>query len=83
MIKKFFGVGRLERKIECCRFSWYIIINKSQKGNVVCGNNFPGEESCGEPCSRVLSHLRMYEKMGTLDDIDVEKIKNGFLRLYS
>jgi len=32
---------------------------------------------------RVLSHLRMYEKMGALDEADVIKIKNGFLRLYS
>lgn len=32
---------------------------------------------------RVLSHLRMYEIMGTLDEADVTKIKDGFLRLYS
>ena len=32
---------------------------------------------------RVLSYLRMYEKMGTLDEADVIKIKSGFLRLYS
>lgn len=32
---------------------------------------------------RVLSNLRMYEKMGALDEADVKKIKDGFLRLYS
>jgi mRNA interferase MazF len=32
---------------------------------------------------RVFSHLRMYEKMGDLDEADILKIKNGFLRLYS
>jgi hypothetical protein len=32
---------------------------------------------------RVFSAARMTEKMGTLDEGDVVKIKNGFLRLYS
>ena len=32
---------------------------------------------------RVYSTSRMYEKMGTVEDKDAEKIKNGFLRLYS
>jgi mRNA interferase MazF len=32
---------------------------------------------------RVFSYLRMYEKMGTLDETDILKIKNEFLRLYS
>ena len=32
---------------------------------------------------RVFSHLRMYEKMGALEESDILKIKDGFLRLYS
>ncbi len=32
---------------------------------------------------RVMSCLRMYEKMGDLDEVDISKIKDGFLRLYS
>jgi mRNA interferase MazF len=32
---------------------------------------------------RVFSYLRMYEKMGALDEADILKIKDGFLRLYS
>ncbi len=32
---------------------------------------------------RVFSYKRMYEKMGALDEKDITKIKNGFLRLYS
>lgn len=32
---------------------------------------------------RVFSYQRMYEKMGALDEADILKIKNGFLRLYS
>ena len=32
---------------------------------------------------KVLSFKRMYEKMGALDEKDIKKIKNGFLRLYS
>ncbi len=32
---------------------------------------------------RTFSTSRMYEKMGALDDNDIQKIKNGFLRLYS
>jgi mRNA interferase MazF len=33
--------------------------------------------------ARVCSASRMYEKMGAVEDKDSEKIKNGFLRLYS
>ena len=32
--------------------------------------------------ARVLSSSRMYEKIGALDDIDTEKIKTAFSRLY-
>lgn len=32
---------------------------------------------------KVFSYLRIYEKMGALDEEDITKIKNGFLRLYS
>ena len=46
--------------------------------------NFQGKKAVANLAQcRVLSHLRMYEKMGALDETDVEKIKNGFLRLYS
>ena len=33
--------------------------------------------------ARVVSVQRMYQKMGELDEADREKIKSGFLRLYS
>lgn len=45
---------------------------------------FQGKEAVANLAQiRVLSHLRMYEKMGALDEADVIKIKDGFLRLYS
>jgi mRNA interferase MazF len=32
---------------------------------------------------RLMSSARMYEKMGTLEEEDFKKVKNGFLHLYS
>ena len=52
--------------------SWYVEV--SFQGQKVVANL----AQC-----RVFSHLRMYEMMGTLDEPDISKIKDGFLRLYS
>lgn len=51
--------------------SWYVEI--SFKGNINIVNLAQ---------IRVFSSFRMYEKMGSLDDNDILKIKNGLLRLY-
>ena len=52
--------------------SWYIEVFFKGKKNIANLSQI-----------RLLSSLRMYEKMGSLDEIDIIKIKNGFLRLYS
>ena len=52
--------------------SWYVAISFQRKKHTV-----------NLAQSRVYSSYRMYEKMGTLDDNDRVKIKNGFLRLFS
>jgi len=51
--------------------SWYVEIS------------FKGENVANLSQIRIFSSFRMYEKMGSLDEKDMEKIKNGFLRLYS
>jgi len=52
--------------------SWYVEINF--KGNINILNLSQ---------IRVFSSFRMYEIMGSLDDNDIKRIKDGFLRLYS
>lgn len=52
--------------------TWYAKITFQNKEHVACLAQ-----------ARIFSVSRMYEKMGELDDKDVEKIKSGFLRLYS
>ncbi len=52
--------------------SWYVNID------------FKGEKNILNLAQmRVFSSFRMYEKMGSLDDNEIQKIKNRFLRLYS
>ena len=52
--------------------SWYIEISFKNKNQTLNLSQI-----------RIFSSSRMYEKIGSLDDNDVEKVKNGFLRLYS
>jgi mRNA interferase MazF len=52
--------------------SWYVEVSFQGK------RSFANLAQC-----RVLSYLRMYIKMGSLDESDISKIKDGFLRLYS
>jgi len=52
--------------------TWYIEISFKGKLNTVNLSQV-----------RLFSSSRMYEKIGSLDDNDIIKIKNGFLRLYS
>lgn len=52
--------------------SWYVEIFFQEQKHVVTLSQI-----------RVLSSFRMYDIMGSLDDKEIAKIKNGFLRLYS
>ena len=52
--------------------TWYIKITFQDK-----------EHSANLAQARTFSASRLYNKMGELDRDDVEKIKSGFLRLYS
>ncbi len=52
--------------------SWYVEVSFKEKINIANLSQI-----------KLFSSLRMYEKMGSLDDNDIIKIKNGFLRLYS
>lgn len=52
--------------------SWYIEITFQSK-----------KHSANISQARILSTSRMYKKMGELDEKDFQKIKSGFLRLYS
>ena len=52
--------------------SWYVEISFQNKKHVATLSQ-----------ARVFSSARMYQIMGSLDDNDIAKIKNGFLRLYS
>ncbi len=52
--------------------SWYVEISFQEKKTIA------NLAQC-----RVMSCLRMYEKMGYLDKDDILKIKSGFIRLYS
>lgn len=46
--------------------------------------SFQGRKICANLAqARVVSVARIYTKLGELDEGDLEKIKNGFLRLYS
>ena len=57
---------------------------QEKKGSWYVQVDFKGESNILNLAQvKILSSFRMYEKMGALDDNDVEKIKNGFLRLYS
>ncbi len=57
---------------------------KGKTGTWYTEINFQGKDIVANLAQvRVLSFLRMYEKMGTLDEKDIIKIKDGFLRLYS
>lgn len=52
--------------------SWYVEIFFREQKHVVTLSQV-----------RVLSSFRMYDIMGSLEDKEIAKIKNGFLRLYS
>jgi mRNA interferase MazF len=52
--------------------SWFIEIDFKDKKNFANLSQI-----------KIFSSSRMYEKIGSLDDKDIIKIKNGFLRLYS
>ncbi len=52
--------------------TWYVEIDFKEEKQVVNLSQI-----------RVFSSSRMYGIMGSLDDGDITKIKNGFLRLYS
>lgn len=52
--------------------SWYVEIDFKGKNNIL-----------NLAQVRIFSSNRLYKKMGALDDNDIAKIKNGFLRLYS
>jgi mRNA interferase MazF len=57
---------------------------KTKKGSWYVKISFQEKEIVANLAQlRVLSTARMLEKMGTLDETDGEKIKSGFLRLYS
>lgn len=57
---------------------------QSKKGSWFIQVSFKGENNIANLSQiRVFSSYRMYEIMGSLDDNDIKKIKNGFLRLYS
>ncbi len=57
---------------------------QNKKGSWYVEVSFKGEKNIANLSQmRVFSSSRMYEKMGSLDDNDCAKIKNGFLRLYS
>lgn len=52
--------------------SWYVEIFFQEQKHVVTLSQI-----------RVLSSFRMYDIMGSVEEKDITKIKNGFLRLYS
>ncbi len=57
---------------------------KTKEGSWFIKITFQGKEQVANIAqARVISSSRMYEKLGELDEKDVEKIKSGFLRLYS
>lgn len=57
---------------------------QDKKGSWFVEIIFKGEKNIANLSQiRTFSSSRMYEKMGSLDDNDIKKIKNGFLRLYS
>jgi mRNA interferase MazF len=55
-----------------------------KEGSWYVGISFQEKQICANLAQiRVFSTVRMQEKIGSLDNQDSEKIKNGFLRLYS
>ena len=57
---------------------------QDKKGSWYVEINFKGEKDIANLSQiRIFSAYRMYEIMGSLDNKDITKIKNGFLRLYS
>ncbi len=56
---------------------------QNKKGSWYMKISFKGEDNILNLAQiKVFSSSRMYEKMGALDDNDIQKIKNGLLRLY-
>jgi len=56
---------------------------QNKKGSWYVKISFKGEDNILNLAQiKVFSSSRMYEKMGALDDNDIQKIKNGLLRLY-
>lgn len=57
---------------------------QKREGSWYVGITFKGENNTANLSQvRIFSSYRMYELMGLLDENDIQKIKAGFLRLYS
>lgn len=51
--------------------SWYVLFRHKEIRNVACLHQV-----------RSIDYRRLYGRIGTLDDIDFSRVKDGFLRLY-
>jgi len=72
------------RKLSKEGFLGIPLSTKAKQGSWYAEISFKGERVVANLAQvRVFSSHRMYEKMGSLDDNDIKKIKTGFFRLYS
>lgn len=72
------------RKLSKNGFLGIPLTTKIKKGTWYVQVSFKGKDITANLAQvRVFSTSRLLDKMGTLDDGDADKIKSGFLRLYS
>jgi mRNA interferase MazF len=72
------------RKLSRNGFLGIPLTTKLKQGTWFVQINFQEKEIVANLAqTRVFSTSRMLNKMGTLDEVDADKIKSGFLRLYS